>query len=478
MTDVAFAYHHPETRTPELADDHAFRTLGARFRGQFLRPGGDDYDTARRVWNGSIDRRPALIARCMGVADVRAALDLARAQQLLVSVRGGGHNVTGNAVCDGGVVVDLSAMKGVQVDPARRTAQVEAGVLWGELDRETQAVGLATTGGVMSTTGVAGFTLGGGIGWLMRRYGLACDNLLSAGVVTADGQYLTASATENMDLFWGIRGGGGNFGIVTSFEFQLHQVGPTVLAGLRFYPLEQAPRLLRVHRDFVATAPNDLTTIAILRKAPAAPFLPPEVRGTPVLIIALCYAGPVEEGQRVIRPLDALGQPLVDLIGPMPYLDMQRFGDGSWAPGYQNYWKSHYLVGLSDGAIDTLVAHAERISSPLSDMKIAHMQGAVSRVDEDATAFGHRAAPFNLNVNTRWSDPSEADQHIAWTHGLFEAMKPYSTGGVYVNFLGDEGEDRVKAAYSAAQFQGLTALKNTYDPTNVFRLNQNIKPTV
>jgi len=452
--------------------------LRASFRGQLIQPEDKAYDVARKIWNGSIDKRPGLIAQCVGTSDVMAAVRFAREHDLLVAVRSGGHNVAGNAVCDGGMVIDLSRMKGVLVDPETRTAHVQAGVTWGDFDHETQAFGLAAPGGVMSTTGVAGFTLGGGIGWLMRKHGLACDNLLSADIVTTEGRMVRASPRENEDLFWGIRGGGGNFGIATSFEFRLNAVGPVVLAGLLFYPMATARELLCFHREFVTAAADELTTIAILRKAPPAPFLPTEVHGTPVIAIGLCYAGSVEDGERLVQPLRAFRRPLVDVVRPMPFVAFQRISDGSWAPGFQNYWKSAYLKGLSDDAVDTIVSHAERITSPLSDIKIAHQQGAVSRVHENVTAFSHRSAPFNLNINTRWTDPAESEHHIAWTRGLFDAMQPFSTGGVYVNFLGNEGEERVVAAYGREKYERLVTVKNKYDPMNFFRLNQNIKPSM
>lgn len=475
----ANSLNHPSVRQEGLPiDAGAAETLRLRFRGELLRPGDERYDAARKIWNGSIDRYPALIARCRGTADVMAAVRFARERDLLVAARGGGHNVAGNAVCDGGIVIDLSPMKGIRVDPARRRAWVQPGVVWGELDHETQAFGLATPGGIMSTTGVAGFTLGGGIGWLMRKYGLACDNLRAAEVITADGQRRTASEEEHPDLFWGLRGGGGNFGIVTGFEFELHPVGPTVLAGLVFHPLARAREFMRFVREFVATAPDELTAIVIMRQAPQAAFLPPEVRGTPVVALGVCYSGPVDEGERVVRPVKAFAKPLVDLIRPMRFVDFQQISDGSWAPGFQNYWKSTYLAGLPDAAIEALVDFASTITSPLSDMKIAHQGGAVARIAEEATAFGNRHASLNLNINTRWTDSGEADRHIAWTRALFDAMQPFSTGGVYINFLGDEGEDRVRAAYGPRIYERLVALKSTYDPRNLFRLNQNIKPTV
>ncbi len=452
--------------------------LRSRLGGELLSPGEDGYDDARKIWNGSIDKRPGLIARCSGVADVIAAVQFARDHELLVAVRSGGHNVAGNALCDDGLMIDLSGLKGTRVDPAARRVRAQAGLIWGEFDHETQAFGLASTGGVMSTTGIAGFTLGGGIGWLMRKHGLACDNLISADIVTAEGGLVTASAQENPDLFWGIRGGGGNLGIAASFEFQLHPLGPTVLAGLLVYRLESAPELLRRHRDLLAEAPDELTTIAILRKAQSAPWLPEDIHGEPVIEIGICHAGSVEAGEESIRPWRALGTPITDHVFPMAYPAVNRMSDGLWAPGFQNYWKSTYLAGLPDGAIDAMVDFATNITSPLSDMKIAHQgAGAISRIGEEETAFGNRDAMFNLNINTRWTDPAESDQHVQWTRGLFDAMQPFSTGGVYVNFLGNEGEDRVRAAYGAEKYERLVALKNKYDPTNFFRLNQNIKPS-
>jgi FAD/FMN-containing dehydrogenase len=455
----------------------AIRRLAETLRGVLLRPGDDAYEVARSVWNASIDRRPALIARCTGTADVVAAVEFARDEELVVAVRGGGHNVAGNAVCDDGLVIDLSTMKGIRVDPLARTARAQGGLTWGDVDHETQTFGLATTGGLVSSTGIAGFTLGGGIGWLGRKYGLACDNLISADVVAADGRHLIASPTQHPDLLWALRGGGGNFGVVTSFEYQLHAVAPPVLAGLVFHPIERGAELLRFYRDFVAGAPDELSAYVVLRVAPPAPFLPEHVHGTAVVAIAVCYAGPLEEGEELVRPLRSFGRPLVDLIRPMPYVAWQAMFDASWEAGFQNYWKSHYLCGLGDGAVDTLLSHLASITSPLSDTKIAHLQGAVSRVGEAQTAFGNRDAPFVLNINTRWSGREESDKHIQWTREFFEAMEPHSTGGVYVNFLGDEGESRVRAAYGEANWERLIGLKKTYDPTNFFRLNQNIKPS-
>ena len=461
-----------------MVDEIAFRELASAFRGELIRPGDDRYESARRIWNGMIDKRPALIARCTGVADIVTAVDFAREAGLLVAVRGGGHNVAGNAVCDEGVVIDLSAQKGVHVDPAARTARAQPGATWGEFDHETQHFGLATTGGEVSTTGIGGLTLGGGFGWLARKYATACDNLLSANVVTAAGEAITASATENPDLFWGLRGGGGNFAVVTSFEYRLHPVGPEVLAGPIFYPLESAGEVLRSFGDYLMQAPDELSALAAIFTAPPAPFLPPEVHGQPLVAINLCYAGDLSDADKIVRPLRSLGRPLADLVAPMPYTAFQAASDEGVPSGLRNYWKSSYLNQLTDEAIDGVVAHAAKITSPLSLIAIERLGGAVSRIGEDETAFGHRDAAFDFRILSLWTDRHESDAHIAWTRELWTAVQPISTGGVYVNNLGKEGEDRVKAAYSPAKHERLVALKDRYDPDNLFRLNQNIRPSV
>lgn len=440
-------------------------------------PGDARYASARRVWNGMIDKRPAVIARCTGVADVVSAMRYARENNLLVAVRGGGHNVAGNAVCDDGIVIDLSPLKGIRVDPAARTARAQAGVTWGELDCETQLFGLATNGGFVSTTGIAGLTLGGGIGWLARKHGTTCDNLLAADVVTAGGDFLTASSTENEDLFWGLRGGGGNFGIVTSFEYRLQPVGPEVLAGAVFYPFGKAKQVLRSYRDYVCTAPDELTVVAAIWRAGPAPFLPPEVHGKLVVTLAVCHAGDLNEGERLLRPLRCLGEPLADLIAPIPYTALQSMTDESYPAGLQNYWKSNYLTELTDDGIDTFLEHGARITSPASSAYFEHLGGAISRVGEDETAFGHRDVAFDFVILSLWTDPRESDEHIGWAREFWGAMQPFASEGVYVNNLGAEGEDRVRAAYSPAKYQRLVALKDKYDPDNLFRLNQNIKPT-
>lgn len=453
-----------------------FDRLEKRVRGDIIRPGDTGYERARRVWNASIDRYPAVIVRCTGVADVIGALDFARETDLPVAVRGGGHNVAGNAVCDDGLIIDLSGMTGIRVDPDRRVVHAQPGLTWGEFDHETQTFGLATPGGLVSSTGIAGFTLGGGLGWLSRKHGTASDNLLAADVVTADGRLVKADPTTCADLFWAIRGGGGNFGVVTSFEYRLHPVGPLVLGGVVFYPADAAVDVLRFLRDVLAGYPDELTAAAVLRTAPAAAFLPSHAHGRHVIAVALCWSGLIEEGEAQLRPLRQLARPLADLLAARPYTQLQCMLDTAWGPGFHNYWKAEYLKGLPDEAIDVIVAQAERITSPLSDVKIIPGGGAVARGDESVSAFAHRQAPFILNINSRWSDPSEAARHIEWTQTFWEAMQPFSADGVYVNFLGDEGEDRVRAAYGPLVYERLTQIKGRYDPTNFFRVNQNIRP--
>jgi FAD/FMN-containing dehydrogenase len=465
------------TRTTSEAPTIDVERLRAGVRGTVILPADPGYDTARRIWNGAIDRRPACIARCTGVADVVAAVGFARERDLPVAVRAGGHGVGGHALCDGGVVIDLSPMKGIRVDPVARTARAEAGVLWGELDRETQLHGLATVGGIVTHTGIAGLTLGGGIGWLMRKHGATVDNLVSADLVTADGEVLTASENENPDLFWAIRGGGGNFGIVTSFEFRLHPVGPIVFAGLVFHPLEDAPEVLRFYRELAAAAPDELTTIVELELAPPLPFLPEDVHGKPIVMVGACYAGPPEDGAEVLRPLKQFGNPIVDLLEPKPYLALQSTFDPLVPHGWHRHWKSVELPPLTDGAIDTLIDHTSRITSPRSYTIILQLGGALGRVPEDATAFSQRDAAHNVVINAVWTeDDQEGDRHTAWAHDFFDAVKPHARDRVYVNFLGDEGPDRVRQAYGAAKYDRLVEVKRAYDPTNVFRLNQNIEP--
>jgi len=457
----------PETVLSEAAVEE-FR---ANLRGQLICPGDDGYDEARTIWNGMIDKKPALIARCAGVADVIDSVNFARANDLLVAVRGGGHNVAGNALCNDGIVIDLSPMKGIRVDPVQRTARAEAGLTWGEFDHETQAFGLATTGGVSTTTGVAGLTLGGGSGWLMGSHGLACDNLLSVDVVTADGRLVTASESQNADLFWGLRGGGGNFGIATSFVFRLHPVGEE-MGGMVIHPLDSAVELIRFYATFARSSPDELSSMAMFAILP---------EGERVVAIAVCYNGPVEESERVLKPLRDHGTPLADMIGPMPYTQVQCMFDEGFPAGQQNYWKSNYLSGLDERAIGLIVEYMRRCPSPGSAVTIERIGGAVTRVGKEATAFNHRDAGNNLVIVGLWPDPTAAEENVTWVRDLWNAMAPYSSGGVYVNYLGQEsdgGSGRIEAAYGPEKYARLVALKNKFDPTNLFRLNQNIRPTV
>jgi len=457
----------PDTVTTHpTPDDAIIDGLRTRLRGPLLQPDHAEYERARRVWNGMIDRRPAAIARCSGVADVMTAVEFARTHSLRVAVRGGGHNVAGHAVCDGGLVIDLSQLRGVRVDAAQRTARAAAGCTWGDFDRETQALGLATTGGEVSSTGIAGLTLGGGLGWLMGRCGLACDNLLSADVVTADGRLLVASAGEHADLFWGLRGGGGNFGIVTSFEYRLHPIA-TVLAGLILYPMSRARDVLRAYRDCTAVAPDELTIMGALLATPD---------GTPAVGAIVCHCGVLDEGKRLIAPLRRLGAPLVDTIAPTPYVALQSMLDPSAPAGRRNYWKASFVRDLSDAAIDALIAPAAGMPSPYSSVLIEHLHGAVTRVAPAATAFGVRTDHYSIGIFSVWEDAADSAAHIRWARDTASGMEPFSDGGAYVNYLGEDGQMQVRAAYGA-NYDRLAALKNIYDPTNFFRLNQNIPPS-
>ncbi|MGE5231493.1 MAG: FAD-binding oxidoreductase, partial [Deltaproteobacteria bacterium] len=447
-----------------VLDNIAVDRLRAGFAGQLVGPDSPDYDQARQVWNAMISRRPALIARCAGAGDVAAAVRFAREHGLLVSVRGAGHNIAGNAVCDGGLVIDLSTMRSVAVDPTARTARVGAGATLGDFDRAAQAHGLATPLGINSTTGIAGLTLGGGFGWLSRKYGLTIDNLLSADVVTAAGDPVRASPKENSDLFWGIRGGGGNFGVVTSFEFGLHPVGPEVLCGLVVHPLKAARDVLRQSRDLLTTSSDELVCWFVMRKAPPLPFLPEKWHGREILAMALCHAGSVEEGTRAAAPLRALGRPIADVVGPQPYAGWQTAFDPLLTPGMRNYWKSHDLREVSDGLIEVLVGAAERLPDPQCEVFLGQLGGAVSRIAPEATAYTHRDAEFVMNIHARWADPAMDAACIGWARKLFQAAAPFATGGVYVNFMTQDESERVQAAYGA-NYARLAQLKSRYDPT-------------
>jgi FAD/FMN-containing dehydrogenase len=454
-----------ETLAAASLSDATIKDFADGLQGRVVRPSDEGYDNVRRHYNALIDKRPALIVQCAGVGDVMDAVAFARAHNVLVSVRGGGHNVAGRALLDGGMVIDLSHMKGIRVDPRRRTIRAQGGVTWGEFDRESQMFGLATTGGLVSTTGIAGFTLGGGLGWLMRRFGLACDNLLSVDLVTADGEFLTVTADENPELFWGLRGAGPNFGIATALEYRLHPVGP-VLAGRLVYPFDRAKEVFRVYREVVDEAPDELTAHFGLRIAPD---------GAPAAGVTLCYSGPIERGEEIIRPLRQVGPPRADLISTMPYRQVQRLVDPLYPSGVCHYWKSSFLARVDDDALDTIVAHAAEISSPLTSVVVEQLGGAVARVGADETSFGHRRAAFDILITSLWTDPSESERHVQWTRDFWEAMQPYISGGTYVNYL--DADRPSDAAYEAPTYGRLVALKNRYDPANFFRMNVNIQPT-
>ncbi|MEK6276848.1 MAG: FAD-binding oxidoreductase [Actinomycetota bacterium] len=456
-------------------DEISLNELERSLQGQLVRPGDPAYDEGRKIWNGSIDRSPALIARCAHVADVIAAVKFAKETGLEVAVRGGGHSFPGQSVCDGGIVIDLGLMNGISVDPEARTARAQAGALLGDLDRETQSFGLAVPAGIVTHTGLSGLTLGGGIGWLMRKHGLTIDQLLAVDLVTADGEFTRATETENPDLFWGVRGGGGNFGIVTEFEFRLNPVGPIVLAGPIFWPIEKSPSVLRFYRDWVADAPDELMTIVVHRKAPALPFVPPELHGKLVVMVVCCYSGRLDEGEKVVRPLKSFGSPILDLCMPKPFLEHQAMFDPSFPHGWWYYMRSCDVAELTDDVIDITVNHSMRIGSPLTSFPIWHLGGAMSRVGEDDTAFNGRSAGHTFNITSATDSAAGYDEEREWVRSFWSALAPYHSS-VYVNFLMDEGEERIRQAYGAKKYDRLKALKGRYDPENFFRLNQNIPP--
>jgi FAD/FMN-containing dehydrogenase len=450
-----------------------------RFRGELIATGHADYDTARAVWNAAVDRRPRLVARCTGSADIAAAVRFARHHDLEIAVRGGGHNVAGTAVCDDGIVIDLSAMRAVSVDPAQRTAHVQGGALWGDVDHETQVHGLATTGGIVGHTGVGGLTLGGGIGWLMRKHGLAVDNMVAAEVVTADGDIVRASAHEHPDLYWALRGGGGNFGIVSSFRFALHPVGPTVVAGPVMWAAEDTTDVMRFYRAFVADAPDELGTVIRLGTIPPLPVISDELHFRSAIAVGCCYAGPVAEGERAVRALREFGTPLIDLVGPTSYIDHQRGLDDTVPHGWHYSWKATNLTGLSDEVIDVVAQHAYRARSPRSYAAMFHMGGAVARVSPDATAYAARDVAHNIVIDAAWlpeEDDALGTPETEWTREFLRALDPYRAG-VYVNFLdADDDARRVRDAYGDETYLRLAEIKAKYDPDNVFRNNKNIEP--
>jgi FAD/FMN-containing dehydrogenase len=451
----------------------------AGFRGELIDAEHPEYDAARAVWNGMVDRRPRLIARCAGTADIAAAIRFARDRDLEIAVRGGGHNVAGTAVCDDGVVIDLSAMRAVLVDPAKSTAHVQGGALWSDVDRETQTHGLATTGGIVGHTGVGGLSLGGGIGWLMRKHGLTIDNLVAADVVTADGDIVRASANDHPDLFWALRGGGGNFGVVSSFRFGLHPVGPTVVAGPVFWAAEHTTDVLRFYRDFADDAPDELMNIVRLGTIPPLPAIPDDLHWRPAVAVVSCFAGGIEDGERAVRAIREFGTPLVDLVGPTQYIDHQRGIDSTVPHGWHYYWKGTNLMGLSDEVIDVLADHASRAKSPRSYAAMFHMGGAVARSPRDATAYSGRDVAHTMSIDAAWL-PDEDDEvgalETGWAKDFLQALEPHRAG-VYVNFLDhDDDATRVREAYGDPTYRRLSEIKATYDPENVFHHNKNIEP--
>jgi len=463
--------------TQKTLGESSIGTFKAGFSGKVLTAGDTGYDDARTIWNAMIDRHPALIAQALGADDVKRAVDFARENDLRLSIKGGGHNIAGNAVCDGGFMIDLSLMNSVEVDADKKRAKVGPGAKLSDFDREAQAFGLATPLGINSTTGVAGLTLGGGFGWLSRKYGMTVDNLLSADIVTADGRMVRASETENPDLFWGIRGGGGNFGIITNFEFKLYPVGPDVLTGLIVFPLAQAKDVLQKYREAVKTMPDDLNVWVVLRKAPPLPFLPEDAHGKEAVILAICYAGDPATGEKLIEPMKSFGTPFGQFIGVQPYANWQQAFDPLLTPGARNYWKSHNFAELKDEAIDLVIKYVSYLPSPHTEIFFGLIGGQASRVSPDATAYSQRDALWACNVHGRWETAEEDKKGIAWAREFFDAAAPYATGGVYVNFMPEDETGRVASAYKPEVWKRLADLKAKWDPTNLFRMNQNIAPT-
>jgi len=456
-------------------DTPDFEALKKGFRGAIVTPKDRDYDEARTIWNAMIDKRPAAIARCAGTQDVVKAVDFAREKGVLLAVRGGGHHIAGNSLCDGGLVVDLSHMRAVEVDAAARRATVQGGATLADFDAATQAHGLVTPLGINSTTGIAGLTLGGGFGWLSRKYGMTVDNLESAEVVTAGGEVLRASAREHPDLFWALRGGSGNFGVVTRFEFRLHRLGPELLSGLIVYPFSEAGSVLRQYRDFVAGAPDDLSVWVVLRKAPPLPFLPADVHGKEVVVLALLHAGDAKEGQELIRPLRGFGEPVGEHVGVQPYTAWQQAFDPLLTPGARNYWKSHNFTALSDGLFDVVIDYVRRLPSPQCEILFGGIGGATKRHAPDATAYAHRGTEFVMNVHGRWDEAEDDERCIAWCRAYFEATAPFASPGAYLNFMTADEEERVRAAFGP-NYARLAEVKRKYDPQNLFRTNWNVKP--
>ncbi|SEP16159.1 FAD/FMN-containing dehydrogenase [Halogranum amylolyticum] len=461
--------------TTQPLEETTIQTFSDQIHGEVLQPDDEGYDEARTIWNAMIDKEPAVIARCTGTADVMTAVDFARDLSLRLAVKGGGHNVAGTALCDDGLVIDLSPMDSVRVDPDTQTARVQAGATIGDLDHETQAFGLVTTGGIMSETGIAGLTLGGGLGYLAREYGLAHDNLRSIDVVTADGELVTASAEENPELFWGLRGGAGNFGVVTSFEFELHELGPEILNVRLMYPPDQIPDTLRFYDEFMREAPNEVGCYAAILEGSPEYGLPEELHGVTLLAFRGLYAGDVSEGKEAFRPLREFGDPITDMTQPIPYTDYQQQADDLYCAGHRNYWKSNFYDGISDGFIDTLMEYTESIPSPYSTVFFEWMGGEIAERAEDATAFPHRDKSFAFTVAPKWTDPERDDEHIRWAREFHQSLEPYAADGVYVNYLSGDESERVPEAYGE-RYERLHALKREWDPDNLFQTNQNIKP--
>lgn len=449
--------------------------LKGGFKGEILLPGDGDYDSARQIWNAMIQKRPAVIARCATTSDVVRAVNFAKENRLLLAIRGGGHNIAGNALCDDGLVIDLSQMKAAQVDPTARRVTIEAGATLGDLDAATQAHGLATPVGINSTTGIGGLTLGGGFGWLSRKYGLTVDNLESAEVVTAEGEVVRASESEHQDLFWALRGGGGNFGVVTRFEFRLHPVGPDVLSGLIVYPISEAKSVLRQYRQFMANAPEELNVWTVLRKAPPLPFLPETFHGQEMIALALIYAGDPKQGEPLIEPLRMFGTPIGEHVGVQPYAAWQQTFDPLLTPGARNYWKSHNFTALEDGLFEVVVEYVAKLPSAQCEIFFGAIDGATMRPATDSMAYAQRDAKFVMNFHGRWEDPVDDERCVRWARDFFKATTPFSSGGVYINFMTAEETDRVRSAYGP-NYDRLVQVKRKYDPNNLFRMNQNIAP--
>ncbi|HZM69218.1 MAG TPA: FAD-binding oxidoreductase [Candidatus Cryosericum sp.] len=449
--------------------------LKRQIQGEVLLPGEEAYESARQIWNATIDKRPGAIARCAGTPDVVQAVNFARDNGVLLAIRGGGHNIAGNALCDGGLVIDLSRMKAAKVDAKARRVTIEGGATLADLDAATQAHGLATPVGINSTTGLAGLTLGGGFGWLSRKYGMTIDNLESVEVVTAAGEAVKASAKEHPDLFWALRGGGGNFGVVTRFEYRLHPVGPEVLSGLIVYPMSEAKSVLKQYRDFMKQAPDELTVWTVLRLAPPLPFLPADAHGKGIAALAVFYAGDPKQGEKLIAPLRAFGKPVGEHIGMQPYTAWQQAFDPLLTAGARNYWKSHNFTSLPDALFDAVVASLGKLPSPQCEIFFGAIGGATTRQAPDAAAYGHRDALYVMNVHGRWDTAAEDARGIAWARDFFQASAPFASGGAYINFLTADEGDRVRSAYGA-NYDRLARVKRQYDPGNLFRVNQNIKP--